>query len=281
MNKQFRKQAPEGGEGGGGGGGGNPPGGGGAPPPGGGASAFTFGDAHKDYVASKGWKGVDDVITSNKNLESLLGADKAGRGFIWPKDENDAEGHKALRAKLGVPEKADDYQLPLPAGATEPDAFLKAVTLEMHKLGVPKSIAQGLAKFVNDYDANAMKEAETTSKQQSEQALTELKTEWGSAHDANKGLAVSLMSEMGFTQEEITAMSGNAELLRKFHKGAAKLGTKQMAPGQSSGGGVDQATAIAQLEAARAERAAGKITEAAWMAISERLSPIAYPSKAA
>lgn len=268
MNKLSRRlQMPEG-DGGAGGGASNSP-------------VFTYGDAHKEYVTGKGWKGVDDVITSNQNLEKLLGADKAGRGFIWPKDEADTEGIKALHAKLGVPESADKYELPLPAGATEPDPFLKAIAGELHKNGVPKVAAQAIAKFVNEYDANAVKESETAQKQQADQALAALKTEWGTAHEANTGLAVTLMSEMGFTQEEITAMKGSAELLKKFHAGASKLGAKSMVQGDGGSGGMSQMAAREKLEAKRAERSQGKISERDWLEISEKLSPIAYPAQAA
>lgn len=257
-----------------------PPGGGGNPPapgpaPGAAPPAFTFGDAHKDYVTAKGWKGVDDVITSNRNLETLLGADKAGRAVIWPKDATDADGWKAINAKLGVPEKADDYQLPLYEGATEPDAFQKALVVELHKNGVPKSAAQALAKFVNDYDKTNLANANTAHEQKSTADLAALKTEWGTAHDANHGLAVTLMGHMGFTQEDIASMSKNADVLRKFHKGAAALGTKPTVPGEGGTGGVTQAQALEQLNAAREKRNKGEMSAEDWFAIMDRLGPIA------
>ena len=70
------------------------------------------GDSHKDFVAGKGWKTGDDAITGYQNLEKLIGAEKAGRSVVLPKDENDVEGNKAFRAKLGVPEKVDGYAIP-------------------------------------------------------------------------------------------------------------------------------------------------------------------------
>lgn len=260
MNLHNRKQAPDG----------DPAGGGSpapAPPP------FTYGDAHKDYVTAKGWKGVDDVILSNKNLETLLGADKAGRSVLWPKDENDAEGWKAIRSRLGVPEKAEDYQLPLMEGATELDAFQKALVVELHKNGIPKAAAQALAKFVNDFDTQTLQADTAAREKASADGLTALKTEWGTAHDANLGLAVTLMGHMGFTKDEIAALSKDADTLRRFHKGATALGTKPMA--QGSGDGITQLQAREKLEAARQQRIEGKISEKDWLDTMARLSPIA------
>lgn len=246
------------------------PGTGGAPSP----PPAWFDDSHKEYVTGKGWKSANDVITSNKNLETLLGADKAGRGVVWPKDETDVEGWKAIHARLGVPEQPGGYELPLYEGATEPDAFQKALVVELHKNGVPKAAAQALAKFVNEYDANNLKTAQADQERQSAEGLAALKTEWGSAHDANHGLAVTLMGHMGFTQDEIAAMSKSADILKKFHKGAAALGTKSTPAGE--GGGVTQLQAREKLEAARALRAEGKMSDADWNDIQSRLAPIAY-----
>src|SRR3972149_3189707 len=66
----------------------------------------------RDYVTNKGWKSPTDLLTSYQKLESQLGVDK----IALPK-EGDAESEKAWRAKLGVPDAADKYELKLPEGA--------------------------------------------------------------------------------------------------------------------------------------------------------------------
>lgn len=243
---------------------------------GGNAPVFTYGDAHKDYVTTKGWKGVDDVITSNKNLETLLGADKANRAVIWPKDATDAEGWKAINAKLGVPEKPEAYELPLYNGATEPDAFQKGLAVELHKNGVPKAAAQALAKWVNDQDAKTLADSQAAATTKATADMAALSAEWGTANAANTGLAVTLMGHMGFSQEEIKFMSGQADIMRKFHKGAAALGTKPALAGEGTGNaGITKEQAIAQLEDARTKRSKNEITDQQWYEIMNRLSPIA------
>ena len=105
----------------------------------GGGAAAWYGDAHKDIVGAKQWQDPDSVIESYVNLEKLFGADKAGRTIVIPKDENDQEGLKAFRAKIGVPEAPEAYEL----GDTN---FAKAASSWFLETGVPKSAAQALAK---------------------------------------------------------------------------------------------------------------------------------------
>ena len=54
----------------------------------------------KTFVESKGFKDPESLVTSYANMEKLLGADRAGRTVVLPKDANDAEGLKAFRAKM-------------------------------------------------------------------------------------------------------------------------------------------------------------------------------------
>ncbi|MET0659134.1 MAG: hypothetical protein ABW110_13365, partial [Steroidobacteraceae bacterium] len=75
-----------------------------------------FPEAHKSLVETKGFKSVEDVFNWGINAEKLIGLDRAGRTVVLPKDEADVEGRKAYYAKIGVPESADKYELPLPEG---------------------------------------------------------------------------------------------------------------------------------------------------------------------
>ena len=49
-----------------------------------------------DFVRTKGWEDLDSVVRSYRNLESMLGNDRAGRTVTLPKDEADTEALDAL-----------------------------------------------------------------------------------------------------------------------------------------------------------------------------------------
>jgi hypothetical protein len=271
MNLHTRKQMAEG-DGGGGGGGGNPP-------------AFTYSDSHKEYVTTKGWKAVDDVITSNKNLETLLGADKAGRAVVWPKDESDKDGWKAIHGKLGVPEKPEGYGFAA-ADANDKNAvaFLSKASGWFHELGVPKAAATGLFERLTAYDKELKSAAQAEAKTKGDAELAALDTEWGTASAANKEAAKRFVRELGITEEQMSAIEGalgTATFMKMFHAGGKKLGEHGSGGKGEGGGGITREDAKTRLEEARAKRSKGEMSEADWFEMNGRLGPIAYPDEKA
>jgi hypothetical protein len=78
---------------------------------------------------------------------------------------------------------------------------------------------------------------------------------------------------MGFTKDEIAAMSKDADVLRRFHKGATALGTKAVPPGDGSG--TTAAQAREKLDELRAKRNKGEITAQQWDEAVARYGAIA------
>jgi hypothetical protein len=58
-------------------------------------------DAGRALVAAKGWRGPGDVVQSYANLEKLMGADRAGRTVVPPKDGDAAEAFDAFYDRIG------------------------------------------------------------------------------------------------------------------------------------------------------------------------------------
>jgi hypothetical protein len=176
-----------------------------------GAAAPWFGaDASPDikgFVETKGWDVPTKAIESYQNLEKLLGADKAGRGVIWPKDDTDTEGWAAIHAKLGVPAKAEDYKLPVPEGAD--DSFAKAIAPELHKLGITAKQAEGLANWMNAHNAQSQQALDAEATTTIEAQKSELKAEWGGAYDQNMDVAKRAARSLGFDAATIDALEGS------------------------------------------------------------------------
>lgn len=284
--KLHRLEAPDNGSAGGGGAPApSPP----APPPP--APASWYGDLpadapqdFRDWVGNKNFKDAPAALLSAFNFEKLMGADKAGRTVLWPKDEADKDGWAAINAKLGVPGKPEEYGL---AAAQGEDAnFVTEAAKWMHARGIPKAAAAGLIDDMRKYGKQLMDQAMTTSQAESQAALDALHTKWGTAKDQNTAQAKRFAGELGLSAEDMSAIEGaigTAKFMEMMHAGGTKLGEiGGQGNGAGSGGfGITQAAAREQLDAARAKRAKGEMSERDWHEIDGKLGPIAYPSAAA
>jgi hypothetical protein len=224
----------------------------------------------KSWVANKKYESPELLASSAYSLERLLGADRAGRTAVLPKDEQDLEGLKAFRSKIGVPDAPDGYELPMPPGADE--NFSKAAKEAFHKAGLPAKAASEVTAWWNDYIAGEVARSEAADKAASEQKLAELRGEWADKFDeraeyAKRGFA-TIGKEAGLDQNDLNRLEtalGTDKMLKLFWKlgatnseggfaGNAKQNTFGMTPDEAK-------AAINQMQA---ERAAGKINDYTW-----------------
>jgi len=100
----------------------------------------------RGYVENKGWKEPGDILKGYRQLEEFLGADKAGRGVLLPRDENDQEALDKIYTALGRPEKAEGYELTELLAQEETDpGFMSAMAETMHGAGLSMAQARKLA----------------------------------------------------------------------------------------------------------------------------------------
>ncbi len=239
---------------------------GGAGGDGGAANTPWFPETHKSIVESKGWKGPADAIDSYANLEKLIGADKAGRTVVLPKDDKDEEGIKAFRSKMGVPEAADKYELPLPEG--DDGTFAKVAASWFHQHGIPKSAAQGISKAWNEHIAGLVKADEERAQNESQMQLTKLKTEWGGEFDKRSEFARRFLRASGWDDAKVTQYEqtfGTAAMLKDFYGWGSKMAEPDFAgDGNKGGGGADKQAAQNKLNEMRIARSEGKVTDTEW-----------------
>lgn len=241
-------------------------------------SASWYGsDANKAVVEAKQFKGVDDVFNWATNAEKLIGAERAGRTVVLPKDEKDADGIKAFRTKIGVPESADKYELPVPEG--QDGGFAKLASQWFHEHGVPKAAGQAIAKQWNEHIANYLKDAEATEQAESGKQLDALKREWGDKFDTNSEHARRFMKASGWDDAKIAkyeATFGTADMLKTFQGLGAKMGEGGFVAGDGQGGGgVSAQQAKEKLNEARVLRADGKLTDKQWAEALDKYGPLA------
>lgn len=231
----------------------------------------------KAYVEAKGFKDGESAIGSYRNLETLIGADKAGRTVVLPKDEKDADGIKAYRSKIGVPDKPEGYVVPDAfKDSLKDDPVWPLATSTAVKSGLP---AREFSSFLGEF-LTAVKQrnedARTKEVTDSESAKAALLAEWGDKADANSELARRVVRAGGIGEDDLATMEkalGTTKFLKMFHS----LGTKLAEPGATgtegaSGGAV--ADAQRQLNDLRARRMDNKVSDTEFAKEADRLGRI-------
>lgn len=100
--------------------------------------------------------------------------------------EGDADGWAAVYAKLGRPESADGYELPVPEG--QDGEFAKTTASWMHEAGLNKQQAQALATHWNAFQTQQAEAQQAAIQNQVESDLASVRQEWGAEFDANKSV---------------------------------------------------------------------------------------------
>jgi hypothetical protein len=175
-----------------------------------------------ELVKTKGWKGPADALLSYQNLEKVFGADKAGRTILAPKSDDDADGWNAVYNRLGRPESADKYELPVPEG--DDGSFAKSVAPVLHELGLTAKQARGLAEWWNETSSKRIEMEGDSFAQKSEAQYQALQKEWGAAAAQNEELAkravLKFSKEAGIDEATFDAMEraiGTAKVMKLFH----------------------------------------------------------------
>jgi hypothetical protein len=215
------------------------PGGEAAPGQGQGSSQAWYGaypEEVRGLVETKGWQSPVDAINSYSNLEKLLGADKAGRGLVLPKDDAPADEWGKVYDRLGRPKSSDEYKLPIPDGDT--GEFAKVAAGKFHELGLSAKQAQGLAEWWNATQAEMGSSQANSMAMNSEMEMEQLQKEWGPQYDANIEAGRRAARQFGVDApmlEKMESALGTAEMLKFFAKVGKGMGEDAIVEGSSSG----------------------------------------------
>lgn len=227
----------------------------------------------REWVTNKGYKDPVSALDSAFNLEKLIGFDKAGRTLVMPKDDKDVEGLKAFRAKLGVPEAADKYELPMRAlkdGEQHSDdekKFTAAVSSWMHSNNIPKTAAHALSKSFDEYFATEVKAQQAAAATTATKALDTLKGEWGGKFEENAEYARRFLKGTGSDDAWLAtyeATFGTADMLQRFFKWGSATGEHPFKGGEGGSHGMTLQQAEAKQAELHTQRMSGAITDAQW-----------------
>jgi len=243
----------------------------------------------REWAQTKGWRDPLAAVESNYHLEKLIGLSKAGRTLVVPFEDAPPAEVRAFRARLGVPDTPEGYQLPVPPGA--PAEFARTASTWLHEAGVPAKAAAQLAARWNEHAATAHAQAEQHYAAESAAQLRAIQAEWGSDYERN--LEVARRAALHFLpaadaaarEQQLGKLEralGAAAFLRFMHGVGSGLGEHAMVSSGSPGGpdllAPDAARRrIAALRADSAWSAAYAGGDAAKRAEMTRLHRMAYP----
>lgn len=197
----------------------------------------SFPEEIKGVAQLKGWQSPADAIQSYSNLEKLMGADKAGRGVVMPKEDAAPEEWGKFYDRLGRPQSPDQYKLPVPDGDT--GEFAKVAASKFHELGITAKQAESLAEWWNANSQQMQQGQLAALAQNSEVEMQALQGEWGKEFDANIESARRATRQFGVeaqTLEKIEGAIGTKEMLKLFSSIGKGLGEDAYVDGGKSGG---------------------------------------------
>ena len=233
----------------------------------------------KDWIENKAFADPVTALQSGFNTEKLIGLEKAGRTVVMPKDENDTEGLAAFRTKMGVPDSADGYELPVAEGQSE--VYLKAMSTAFHEAGMPKEMAQKVTAASNNIIKGLVEAQQAEAKLAAEQQLNALKTEWGDAFGKNSEFGrrgfQAYGSKAGLDENDLKAVEstiGTAKMLKLFHSLGESMSESEFTEGDHQDFSMTPDEAQSKLDQARKDRLEDKLTEKEFLALQDKYGPM-------
>lgn len=175
------------------------------------------------YIEKKGWKGVNDVLTSYRNLEKFAGGAK--NLVELPGDDADPDTLNNFYNKLGRPDAPDKYGIEAPEGADK--GLMDWFRQTAHQHGLSDKQAKGLFEAWNSMIGEKMQSMQQEQAQQAEMDIGTLKKEWGKAFDEKIDAGKRAVSALGYDEQTLNNLEsklGTAEMLKLFATIGSKMG---------------------------------------------------------
>jgi hypothetical protein len=189
----------------------------------------------KGWAQNKGFKEPTDALNSYRNLEKLMGADKAGRTVVLPAKWDDAAEVGAFYEKLGRPKDPGGYTMPKEGVDAD---MAKWAQSTFHEAGLtPRQAELVIGKWQEMIGgkAAATQEAYQARVAQESEAL---KGEWGAAYNDKLAQAKSAAKSFGVDPETVDKLEnalGFGGLMKFFAEIGARIGEDKMVSGTTNG----------------------------------------------
>jgi len=188
----------------------------------------------RGWAEAKGMQNVQpgDVLRSYQNLEKVMGADKAGRTVVLPGPDADEATRNEFYTKLGRPDAADKYELPVPEG--DDGAMAEWGSGVFFEAGLTAAQAQIVSERWNEKMAGLQQQASDASQATAQEAEQQLRRDWGAAYDRKMNGIDEAANRLGMNQDQLQGLRssmGPVAALQFVDGLAGKLGEADMDTG--------------------------------------------------
>ena len=159
-------------------------------------------DAGLNMIMDRQWKNPADLLKSYANLEKLTGV-PADQIIKLPKT-NDQAAWNEVYSKLGRPESADKYAIPVPEGQTA--EFAKQAAEWFYEAGMPQSAVTKLAEKWNGFMADQQKMTMEKQAQEFQIQVNDLKKTWGHEFDQRAAVVDRAAESFGINEQQLSSL---------------------------------------------------------------------------
>jgi len=184
------------------------------------------------YVQNKGWTEPGQVLDGYRNLEKLLGADRAGNTVVLPKADASPEELGKFYERLGRPVDANGYKLEVPQGG-DPE-FAKQASGWFHELGLTQKQGEALTQKWNAHMGGMAQTMQQQAQQTFQVEDTQLRNDWGQAYQQNLTQAQAAVRGLGIDAAQIDKLAsglGHKATMELFQKIGSRMGESDFVTG--------------------------------------------------
>ena len=193
---------------------------------------------------------LEKIAGSYRNLEKIVGAEKADRTITLPGPDAEPDEVAAVFNRLGRPEKAEDYELPVPEG--DDGKMAEWARGVFHEANLTAKQAAVVSEKWNQYVASMQQNASQDNQVRAADAERELRQEWGAAYDQKVRGIDQAAVQLGLKPEQLEGLResmGPVAAMRFVDGLAGKLGERPVdRAGETDGGALTPLAALNELK---------------------------------
>lgn len=179
------------------------------------------------YAEVKGFQNTtpENVVNSYRNLEKLMGADKAGRTVTLLPDDATTDQRNEFYGKLGRPKEAAGYGITAPEGDTT--GFADWASGAFHDLGLTSGQASGLVERWGEYSGGHEAKVAAVEQSTRAEAVATLEKNWGAAYEQNVAKVDNYIKQFGMNESQLLGLAsamGKVEAMNFIYDLGQKTG---------------------------------------------------------